>query len=263
MLTWMDGQTVFVSVVFTWNLPTVRKLATLYRDRRVVVGGPAVESLPQFLADLPNVSIGEPIPGMMQRYNPMATITMEGCIRRCGFCSAWRRRPFRELQDWPDLPLICDNNLLACSQAHFDRVIDRLKVHGWADFNQGLDCRLLTEYHAARIREIKKPVVRLALDHSKLKDVWLSAVEKLLAVKVPKRSIRSYVIIAENTGPDDAWDRCRFIESHGPRACPMWYHPENAMKYNAITPEQRALGWNDFERRRIMRFYYHHAEVTA
>ena len=73
------------------------------------------------------------------------------------------------MEDWPDLPVLCDNNLLAAPLSHFDKVIDRLIRHGWCDFNQGVDARLLTDYHARRIAEIKQPQVRLAFDHFSLR----------------------------------------------------------------------------------------------
>ena len=73
----------------------------------------------------------------------------------------------------------CDNNLTAASYSHFDKVIDRLVKWGWADFNQGLDSRLLTAYHAERIHEIKKPIIRLALDSMFDQYEWLKAVDVL------------------------------------------------------------------------------------
>jgi len=57
---WTEEGTVYVSVPFTWNLPSVaaqlRQRSFLYD--RAVVGGPAVELMPEYLADIPNVEIG-------------------------------------------------------------------------------------------------------------------------------------------------------------------------------------------------------------
>ena len=44
-------------------------------------------------------------------------------------------------------------------------MIDKLKPLSGIDFNQGLDARLLTEYHAERLAELDLKMVRLAWDH--------------------------------------------------------------------------------------------------
>ena len=51
-----------------------------------MVGGPAVELMPDYLAGLEHITIGRHMPGVLQRVNPLATRTTEGCTRSCGFC---------------------------------------------------------------------------------------------------------------------------------------------------------------------------------
>jgi hypothetical protein len=53
---------------------------------------------------------------------------------------------------------------LAASDHHFDLVCDKLEKWGWCDFNQGIDSRFLTPYHAERFKRIGKPILRLALE---------------------------------------------------------------------------------------------------
>lgn len=266
---WREGSILNVSIPFTWNLPAVYAKLTqgsfLWED--AVVGGPAVQLMPDYFQALPWVTVGTDMPGILQRINPLATRTTAGCVNRCGFCAIGRglveSGGFRELEDWPDLPILCDNNLLAASIEHFDRVIDRLKVHGWCDFNQGLDARLLNEHHAARLKEIKKPIIRLALDHMSYHNEWQRAYDHLRTAGLPKSAIRSYALIGYNSDPSEAWQRCEWIEDHGVLALPMWYHPLDALKENQVTDSQKQHGWNDFERRRIMRWYYQHTKVVA
>ena len=43
----------------------------------------------------------------------------------------------------------------------------------------------------------------------------------------------------------------------------MWHHPLNAMVKNAVTKEQKENGWNDYERRRIMQWYYQHKKAVG
>lgn len=262
LLTWNEGDVGYMSVPFTWLLPAA-KARILQRDftvSRWIVGGPAVELMPDYLADTP-ATIGHDLPGVLQRANRYATRTTIGCPNRCQFCAIGRRLiegEFRELLDWPDGPVICDNNLLAASPQHVERVVDRLVRWGWADFNQGLDARLLTDFHAAQIARIHRPIVRLALDHDAHRDDWAVAVDRLRSAGIRKKSIRSLVLCGYAGTPADDWDRCEFVESHGIPACPMWFHPLDALQHNAITPDQAARGWTPPKQRQLMHWYYQH-----
>ena len=256
----------FISVPFTWNLPLVRQeleQGSLQFDS-VRVGGPAVKLLPDFLVGIPGVEVGGEVAGVLQRINPLATRSTTGCPWKCSFCGIGQGliEPggIRCLEDWPDLPIQADNNLFAAPRSHFDRMIDRLVRWGWADFNQGVDIRFLTNYHARRIAEIKKPLVRLALDsesqESKVK--WLWAFRGLRRAGLPLSAIRSYALIGYDTGPKEAWERLHWIEAQGVKVAPMWYHRLDALEYNAVTEDQRKLGWDDEKRMDLMMFFYQH-----
>lgn len=261
---WIEGDTLCISVPFTWTLPSVR--AFLSRPvlwRKVRIGGPAVDLMPGYLAGLPGVTIGGDMPGVLQRVNPQATRSTLGCVNHCGFCAIGTGKVesggFRELTDWPDLPVLCDNNLLAASPEHLDRVFDRLERWGWCDFNQGLDVRLLNEYHAERIARIPGSISRLAMDSMSLAPAWERAFRMLHDRGVAKARISAYVLIGFKTGPEEAWTRLTWLEKTiGIDPCPMWFHPLDALTYNGITAEQRALGWNEEEQRAVMGFFYKH-----
>jgi hypothetical protein len=169
---------------------------------------------------------------------------------------------FVELADWPDLPIVCDNNLLAASQAHFDKACDRLEKHSGVDFNQGLDARILTEYHAERLARIPGAIVRLALDHSRTIDQWSASFDMLELAGVKKRRIRTYVLCGFGSVPADAWARCKVVESRSrSSALPQWYHPLDSLVYNAVLDCHVRSGWNARERDRIMQYYYQHRGV--
>ena len=264
-VSWIENRTLFVSIPFTWELPGVyrrlkRKGLSISYDK-VVVGGPAVELIPNFFSDINSVEEGHDMPGVLQRINPQATRTTIGCIRRCKFCaigSGMIEGEFKELDDWPDLPMITDNNLLAASISHFDKVIDRLIKHGWADFNQGLDSRLLTDYHAKRLAEIKKPTIRLALDNLDYKAQWKETVDRLRDAGIANRNITSYCIIGFDSSPKECWQRCIWVQSQKVLPYPMWYHSLDQLEKNITTENQVKLGWSEEERKRIMGFYYKH-----
>lgn len=260
---WQIDKTLKVSIPFTWELPGV--LANLRQHSiwwdNAIVGGPAVELMPGFFDSLDYVQEGHDEPGVLQRVNQLATRTTVGCVRRCGFCAIGTGRiegEYRELEEWPNLPMITDNNLLAASKAHFDKVIDRLVLHGWADFNQGVDSRLLTDYHAARFAEIKKPTIRLALDHMDYRDKWQEAFDRLRSAGIAKRNISSYCLVGFTSDPRESWQRCEWVESHGVKAYPMWFHALDQLQKNIVTDEQHRLGWDDEQRRHIMGYYYKH-----
>lgn len=266
--TWLEGRTLRVSIPFTWNLSSVKsglRQTSFFWDV-AEVGGPAVELMPGYFADLPHVTEGHVCPGVLQRVNPDATRTTVGCTRRCQFCGIGTGKieggGLKELADWPNRPVLCDNNLLAASDAHVERVLARLIGLGEADFNQGLDARLLRPEHAEMIARIKRPVVRLALDRLAVCDEWDHAFEVLRAAGIAKRKIRSYCLVGFDSGPEEAWQRTKWVHAHGVDPLPMWFHGLDAMQQNTVTPAQEALGWNDFERRRIMQFWYQHKQAV-
>lgn len=264
IIEWADAETGYLSIPFTWLLPEAQRRVR-QRDlfaRRWIVGGPAVRLMPDY--DLSPAVIGGDLPGVLQRVNRAATRTTVGCMRRCEFCAVRAiEGGFRELPDWPDGYLLCDSNLLAASMAHFERVIERLERRGVADFNQGLDARLLTAEHARAIRRIRKPICRLALDHDSDREAWADAVDRLRTAGIPKRAIRSYVLIGFDGTAEQDLDRCRYVESFGIKALPMWYHRLDALTRNAVTEDQRAMGWSPRKRREVMCWYYYHRTLEA
>lgn len=262
---WIEGLILYISIPFTWNLPKIRAriLQRSFDWNMVVVGGPATKLMPNYFRDLEFVIVGDEKQGILQLINPLATRTTIGCINRCGFCGVSKMEPnFVELDDWPDLPVICDNNLLAASINHFDKVIDRLIKWKWANFNQGIDARLLTDYHAMRIAEIRDPMIYLALDNISFRDSWECAYDRLRSAGLAKRMIRSYALIGFNTDPGEAWNRCEWIENHGIMVLPQWFHKLDSLEHNIVTEDQMSIGWNDYERKRIMQWFYQHKEAV-
>jgi len=158
----------------------------------------------------------------------------------------------------PDLPIITDNNLLACSKKHFDKVIDRLKKFDNVDFNQGIDSRLLKKHHANRFTELKKPIIRLALDSMEYMHDWEKAYRLLRGAGLPKSLIRSYALIGFDSDSLEAWERCQWIENHKIKVLPMWYHALDQLEANIVTDDQKRLGWTEYDRKTIMGFYYRH-----
>ena len=259
---WSVCGTIYLSIPFTWLLKEAKKYLELIPNTPAVVGGPAVLLMPGYFKGLSNVEERKSMPGVLSLINNQATRTTVGCIRKCEFCGVSKIEPeFKELSNWPDLPIICDNNILAASQKHFDKVCDRLEKWGWCDFNQGIDARLLTEYHAKRFKRIGRPIIRLALDSASLCDIWENAFSILLKVGCKKSWIKTYCLVGFKDNPETAWKNCSFIQTHGIKAFPMWYHSLTEEIYNNVSDEQTRNGWSQFERKRIMGWFYKHKEV--
>lgn len=248
---WIEVDTAYLSVPFTWSLPGAYQRACWLRAQGYLVraGGPAVALMPGYLADV--AEIGGKVDAL-PHHNPDATFTSRGCIRRCPFCAVPRiEGDLRELDDWPARAIVCDNNLLACSRRHFDRVIDRLKPLTGIDFNQGLDARLLTPYHAGRLAELDLYAVRLAWDDVGLADQFYDAWAMLRIAGIPARLIRVYVLIGFDDTPDDARHRLEAVRGLGTRPNPMRYQPLDATRKNSYV----APGWTERLLRRYMKYW--------
>ncbi len=249
---WTEDKTAFLSVPFTWDLPAVHQRAAWLacEGYHVRVGGPAVLLMPDYLAGV--AEIGGEVDAL-PRHNPDATFTSRGCIRRCPFCAVPRiEGELRELDDWPVRPIVCDNNLLACSRVHFDKVIDRLKPLTGIDFNQGLDARLLTNYHADRLAELDC-IVRLAWDWSgsETGNAFMTAYERLRRAKIPKARIQVYVLIGYKDTPEGALFRLRTCRNMGIWPNPMRYNPLDALARDTYVGEY----WTDDLLRQYMRYW--------
>ena len=242
----------YLSIPFTWNLPDAYQRAVWLgaEGHDVIAGGPAVDLMPEYLAGV--ARLGVDWPGALQRHNPDATRTSVGCIRHCSFCAVWRTEgKLRELDDWPDGHIISDNNLLACSLSHFDKVVDRLKSLSWCDFNGGLDARLLTKYHAERIAELKKPLIHMAFDHIKTEERFLRAFQLLRDAGIPAKQIRVFVLFGFKDTPEDTLYRMRLVQSLGSWPNPQRYNPLDTLVRNSYVDPN----WTEYELKRYHRYW--------
>ena len=250
---WTEGNIAYISVVFSWDLGPAHSLAMYYREKgyQVHAGGPAVKIKPAALADV--AQIGGDIPAL-PHHNPNATFTSRGCIRHCPFCIVPDiEGDLLELEDWIPKPIVCDNNLLACSRAHFERVINRLKPLHDVDFNSGLDARLLRKHHAERISELDMYRVRMSWDDVNLERQVRRAWRRLRQAGIPKRRIAIYCLIGYNDTPTDALYRLQTIRDElGSYPIPMRYQPTDAERKN----EHVAPHWTDWELRAYTKYWW-------
>lgn len=177
---------VHISVTFTYDLFKAEYLAREWkRIAPVKTGGPAT-----------GMKGEEFVPGMYLKKG--ITITSRGCIRRCWFCSVWKREgPIRELEI-KDGWIVQDDNLLACSDSHIKQVFEMLKRQPHrAEFRGGLDVRLLKEWHVELLAELKPKRIYFSYDLPEEFDFLNPAGKMLQEVGFTKSScsLRCYVLI--------------------------------------------------------------------
>lgn len=145
---------VHISVAFTWDMPEAEKLAEQWR----IVGVPVKMGGPAF-----NQPGTEFVPGMYVKQG--MTITSRGCPNHCWFCAVPKReRGLRELEihdGWN----VLDDNLLACSDEHVEKVFQMLaRQEHRPVFTGGLEAKIIKPWHAKRLREIKTERMYFAYD---------------------------------------------------------------------------------------------------
>lgn len=145
-------QKVQISVCFTWDIQEGMRLMFAWRNyySDVEIGGPAYDD--------PG---GEFIPGRFIRNG--VTITSRGCNKKCTWCYVPKREGcIRELPI-ADGYILQDNNLLACSKPHLEKVFTMLRRQPQAiKFSGGIDASLLNEWH------------RVLFDTIRLNELWLA-----------------------------------------------------------------------------------------
>jgi hypothetical protein len=149
-----EADEVHISVAFTWDIAWAEQAARQWRPvAPVSLGGPAF-----------NEPGGDFIPGMYLTKGYV--ITSRGCPNRCRFCAVPEREGY-QLRELPvtDGRIVTDDNLLACSPAHIDKVFEMLRRQPHRPrFAGGLEAKLLTREMAVRLRTLNPKVMFFAYD---------------------------------------------------------------------------------------------------
>lgn len=221
---------------------------------RVIAGGPAVDLAKQNgCDDLSWAKTPETVEyDTLSFHNPLATFTTRGCPNRCEFSAVPKIEPeFVELEKWKPAPVVCDNNLLACSLSHFHRVIDSLLPFPYVDFNQGFEARLLLGWHVGELSRLKHVKIRFAFDSQDEEQYVYRAVN--LFQSHGFKDLGIYCLIGFNDSPEEARNRLEQARSWGIRPNAMRYQPLNTLEKNSYVAE----GWTEAELRKMMQCYNH------
>tara|TARA_R100000808_G_C2110417_1_gene124684 strand:- start:8 stop:985 length:978 start_codon:yes stop_codon:yes gene_type:complete len=249
---------IYASAIFSWDLPYLREVSqeSEFWDKPLVIGGPAVTHNSTKLQSLTNATIkfeheAEHVDGNF----PMGW-TSRGCIRSCPWCivPSIEGNFMNEYENVAYAPLILDNNFLACSDLHIEKVL-KLYSGKKVDWNQGLDARLYSPEFRNLVSKYKvRPIVwRFAYDSGGVGRYVQRAIEDLSIAGVSYNRIRVYLLFNYNESLDEARHRAEEIIAWGASPWPMSYKPLDWEKRGPyISPHS---SWDKREITNFRRFY--------
>ena len=257
VVSWRIRDTLYISIPFTWLVGKALEIIRYSDVKHILVGGPGAilkkECFEGIALVKDSIAPLEPI----IFHNPLATFTTRGCVNRCKFCAVPRiEGDFKEIHDFSPRPLICDNNFLASSRKHFDRVVDRLKGLPYVDFNQGLEAKRFIPYISNRLRELKEVKIRFAFDKLREESAVVDAFK--LALKDGFRHLSCYLLVGFDDTPAEALYRVEVLQKLSKKIeiYPMRYQPLDADKRNEFVNKEK--GWTDYELKRFCVYWRGH-----
>jgi len=178
---------ILVSVTFTWAIKRAMELKNNWEMvcKNVKLGGCAFDD--------PG---GDFIAGRFLKEGVI--ITSRGCPNTCEWCFVPKREgKLRELKNIVSGNIVQDNNLLACSESHIEKVFNILKHQTKINFSGGLESSRITDKIVDELRGLKIYQLWLSFDYPDLFKSLTKAVEKLKRY-FRRDQIRCYVLIGYN-----------------------------------------------------------------
>lgn len=248
---WHEGETVFLSIAFTWRLNDAFQRALFWRSqgRRVRAGGPGIFTRKHFLGEV--AELGGDYRDAVSHHNPMATFASRGCPVGCWFCVVPKMegRNFTLLPDFKVRPVLCDNNLSALPPDYQDHIVARYQASGipLLDANSGFEPRTFDDEVFARWSPINRGPWRFAYDDQAER----SYVERVMLMlrDVSPRKKQVYTLIG-NEPRAACMERIYEVIAWGGEPYAQPY-----MKLNALErrPHVR-FDWTERELRRVQRW---------
>ena len=209
-----DYDEVHISCTFTWDKDRAHELATAWSEKAdtVKVGGCAFDSPSE-----------EFIPGMYLKNG--VTITSRGCPNACPWCLVSKREgDLREIEVKAG-NIIQDNNFLACSKSHKEKVYAMLAHQKAIELKGGLEAELITPEIADRLRGLRIKSLWVACDHKNAIAGTSKAVGILKKAGFTQNHIFSYVLIGDDMAENE--DRLRKVFEMGAMPFAQLYQPDD------------------------------------
>lgn len=185
----VEADEVHISVTFKEDL---KRAEYLYNNWKYIaptkIGGPATGE-----------KEGEFKPGLYVKKG--YTITSRGCPNKCWFCDVWKRNGGTTELDIKDGYNILDDNILACSDEHIEKVFKMLSTQKEkAQFTGGIDPALVTDKIAKMMYELKPAQFFMAYDTPDDLEPVIEASKLFFKAGIKKvqdggRQARCYVLI--------------------------------------------------------------------
>lgn len=208
---------VHISVTFTWDIKKAYKLEYEWQKhtKKILVGGVAIngESDQPFQA------------GLYLRQG--ITITSRGCPNNCSFCMV--RQGIIEFDNFPEGNIIQDNNILACSDRHWQLVVSMLKKQKLIEFKGGLEKHRITPKIAEDLRGLRIKSLWLACDSPNDIKPLEKAVRILHKAGFRHEQIYCYVLIGHNLREEnERLEKCLNLFTY--------FDEENNERYMGVKP---------------------------
>ena len=165
---WVEDDTAYLSVVFTWDTDEAYTRALFYRSMglKVRIGGPGVFVGKRAFEGI--AQVGGSIPDAVVRHNPDATFASRGCPVGCWFCivPAMEGKDFTLIDNFTPRPILCDNNLSALPDEFQDHIVRRYMQTEvpLLDANSGFEPQTFSPDVYRRWRTINRGPWRFAFD---------------------------------------------------------------------------------------------------
>jgi hypothetical protein len=208
---------VYISKIFTFT-PDVSTVIQVDEIERGGTGYDIRKKLPEEIDRMqPDYSI-YPVSGYYDGKTAYGFLT-RGCIRHCPWCIVPQKEgfitPYMDIEavlQGRKAAVLMDNNILACDYGL--RQIEKITRIGCrVDFNQGLDCRLVTDEVAGMLSKVKWiRHIRFSCDTMAMTEPLVKAIERLNRHGVKNRKIFVYVLVKDVA---DANARCDVLKRLG------------------------------------------------
>jgi len=186
---------VHISTIFTWDKEKAKYLQQQWKaftDKPVLLGGPAFDD--------PGAEF---TPGLYLKDG--CVITSRGCPNKCSFCFVPKRNKNLKELEIKEGNIVLDDNLLACSNSHLEKVFDMLSHQKSIVFSQGLESGRITDKIVENLCRLKIKEIWLSYDPPHDKKALITAVGKLKKY-FNRNKLRCYVLIGYN---DDDFEHAR------------------------------------------------------
>ncbi len=243
----LNGDLFAFSAVFTWDLPRLVEWVNRVRDfGEVWIGGPAVSAMPRYVKQQTGI---DPVVGVDPRIERQPghykmTRTSRGCPVGCSFCIVPKidGMTMLEYPDFSPAPVIMDDNILACSIEHQERVIERTLAQGYraVDMNSGFEPHYFDYAAFERFRRLPLKFWRLGFDELKEETAAREMVHMLRESGVASNHIRVYCLIG-NEPLEDCHYRAEKIIEWGAEPHVQPLIPLNALDKRPVV--QHRYGW--------------------